>query len=178
MDFSFSSFIQTEVPENELIVSRTDLKGVITYANDVFSKISGYEENELVGKKHSILRHPDMPKQIFKDLWQTIANKKIWRGYVKNLRKDGGFYWVYAEVSGVYKNNELVEYKSLRNRIDRATQIKMQNLYDRMRYEDREKQRVSLYLAYKFSVKLCSLAQKEGLSKEAYLEKLIAAQDL
>ena len=75
----------------------------------------------------------------FKDLWQTIQDKKQWQGIVKNLRKDKGFYWVYAIVSGVYKNGELIEYKSLRTPITYGEKLKYQRLYDKMRAENGEK---------------------------------------
>ena len=110
MYFNESEFlIETEVPDNELIISRTDLSGKITYANETFCLISGYTEQELLGKSHSIVRHPDMPKSVFQDLWNTLKEKKQWSGVIKNLRKDRGFYWVEALVSGVYKNGKLVE---------------------------------------------------------------------
>ncbi|MFX4232196.1 PAS domain-containing protein, partial [Aliarcobacter butzleri] len=69
--------------------------------------------DELIGKNHNIVRHPDMPNVIFKDLWTKLKAEGHWRGFVKNLRKDEGFYWVYAEISQVVKNRELVEYKSV-----------------------------------------------------------------
>ena len=133
MDTTFDMFIETEVPEHELIISRTDLQGNITYANETFLMISGYEEDELIGKSHNILRHPDMPKSVFKELWVTLSAGESWQGFVKNRRKDGGYYWVKAEISGVYKNGELVEYKSLRSPIEKETKITMQNSYDAMR---------------------------------------------
>ena len=80
MDISYDMFIETEIPKDELIISRTDLKGIITYANETFAKISGYEVDELIGKPHNILRHPDMPKSVFKDLWDTIKTGKSWSG--------------------------------------------------------------------------------------------------
>jgi len=140
MNYNESEFlIETEVPDNELIISRTDLKGNITYANETFCEISGYEEEELIGKSHNIVRHPDMPRDAFKDLWQTIQDKKQWKGIVKNLRKDKGFYWVHAIVSGVHKNGELIEYKSLRTPISYDEKLKYQRLYDKMRAENGEK---------------------------------------
>jgi len=85
--------------EDEFIVSKTDLKGKILYGNKTFIKISGYEESELLGAPHSILRHPDMPKVVFKLLWQRVkANQEIF-AYVKNMTKDGAYYWVYANVT-------------------------------------------------------------------------------
>ncbi|MFA6137943.1 MAG: PAS domain-containing protein [Sulfurimonas sp.] len=83
---------------DDFLVSQTDEKGVILFANDVFCKIAGYTIDELIGKNHNIVRHPDMPKVAFKDLWDTVKQDKIWRGYVKNRTKDGGFYWVFATV--------------------------------------------------------------------------------
>ena len=146
MQYNESEFlIETQVPENELIISRTDLKGNITYANENFCQISGYEESELIGKYHNIVRHPDMPKSVFADLWETISNKKQWRGVVKNLRKDKGFYWVEAIVSGVYKNGELVEFKSLRTPISHEQKVIFQKLYDKMRKDNGENIRKVTY---------------------------------
>ncbi|MBL3519911.1 PAS domain-containing protein [Arcobacter lanthieri] len=79
-----------------LIVSETDEKGYITFANDDFCKISGYTLDELIGKPHNILRHKDMPSFAFKDLWETLKAGKIWKGIVKNRTKDGNYYWVNA----------------------------------------------------------------------------------
>ena len=149
MDTTFDMFIETPVPEHELIISRTDLGGVITYANETFAKISGYEVHELIGKPHNIVRHPDMPKSIFTDIWETLRRGESWQGYVKNKRKDNGYYWVHANISGVYKNGELVEYKSLRSPIDRETKIKMQNTYDVLRKSEEHSSRVVLYLTDK-----------------------------
>ena len=146
MEFNTSEFlIETEVPEHELIISRTDLKGNITYANETFCEISGYTLDELLGKSHNLVRHPDMPKSAFEDLWQTIVSKKQWKGVVKNLRKDQGFYWVEAIISGVYKNGELVEYKSLRTPVSYEEKLKHQRLYDKIREENGEAKRTITY---------------------------------
>ena len=146
IEYNESEFlVETEVPQDELIISRTDLHGKISYANETFCDISGYTEAELLGKPHSIVRHPDMPSAAFEDLWQTIQAGKQWKGIVKNLRKDKGFYWVEAIVSGVYKNGELVEYKSLRTPISYETKLKYQRLYDKMRREHNERVRKVIY---------------------------------
>jgi len=146
VEYDESEFlVETEVPEDELIISRTDLSGKITYANETFCNISGYHEEELLGKSHNIVRHPDMPTAAFQDLWETIKSGKQWKGIVKNLRKDKGFYWVEAIVSGVYKKGELVEYKSLRTPISYETKLKYQRLYDKMRAQDGEKIRKVIY---------------------------------
>lgn len=146
MEFNESEFLcETEVPQDELIISRTDLNGHITYANETFCEISGYSEDELIGKAHNVVRHPDMPSAAFKDLWETVQAKKQWIGVVKNLRKDKGYYWVQAIVSGVYKNGVLVEYKSLRTPISYEDKLKHQKLYDKMRQESGEKVRKVIY---------------------------------
>lgn len=84
--------------DSDFLVSQTDSKGKILFANEDFCKIAGYTLEELIGKPHSIVRHAEMPNTAFKDLWDTVKKGKIWTGYVKNLTKNGGFYWVYATV--------------------------------------------------------------------------------
>ncbi len=147
MDTSFDMFLETEVPDHELIISRTDLKGNITYVNETFAMISGYDPDELIGKPHNIVRHPDMPKSVFKELWETLNRGENWQGFVKNRREDGGYYWVHAEISGVYKDGKLIEYKSLRTPIESETKINMQNKYDAMRKEEEKNSRVVMYLS-------------------------------
>ena len=146
MQYNQSEFlIETIVPDDELIISRTDLKGEITYANQTFAEISGYDINELIGKPHNIVRHPDMPKRVFKDIWNTLENKKQWKGVVKNLRKDSGYYWVYATISGVYKDDKLIEYKSIRTPISFEKKLQHQKLYDEYRKIDKENTRTIIY---------------------------------
>jgi aerotaxis receptor len=88
--------------EGDFLVSQTDEKGIILFANDDFCKVAGYSIDELVGKPHNIVRNPDMPKAAFKDLWTTVQRDDFWSGYVKNSTKDGGFYWVFATVYPKY----------------------------------------------------------------------------
>lgn len=146
MEFLSGNFLcETIVPKEELIVSRTDLDGNITYVNETFAFISGYTVNELIGKPHNIVRHPDMPKSIFKELWKDLDIKGSWSGVVKNKRKDEGFYWVYAEVSGVFKNGVLVEYKSIRTPISFDEKIKYQLLYDQLKKNANESIRKVIY---------------------------------
>ncbi|MGM0518996.1 MAG: response regulator [Campylobacterota bacterium] len=97
------------------IVSKTDLKGKIKYVNDVFCEISGYTKEELIGKSHSIVRHPDMPSAAFEDLWATIKSNNIWRGKVKNLAKDGSSYFVNTTVYPILDDTgQIYEYMSVR----------------------------------------------------------------
>lgn len=100
--------------ESGLIISSTDLKGIITYANRKFCEIAGYTKDELKGKNHNIVRHPDMPKAAFQELWDTIESGKEWTGVVKNLRKDGRYYWVYSHIAPVIKDGMTVGYTAAR----------------------------------------------------------------
>ena len=103
--------------ENEIIVSKTDLKGRITYGNEVFIKLSGYEERELLGKPHNIVRHPQMPKCIFKLLWERIQSGEEIFAYVVNQAKNGDHYWVFANVTPSFDNNgKIIGYYSVRRK--------------------------------------------------------------
>jgi len=103
------------------IVSETDAKGKITYANDYFMEVSGYSQEELIGKPHSIVRHPDMPKVVFKLLWETIKQGKNINAVVKNLAKDGRYYWIFTEFE-IRKNTdtgEIIGYHASRKTISK-----------------------------------------------------------
>ena len=89
-------------PQNEIVVSKTDLKGRITYANRTFCALAGYGEAELLGQPHSIVRHPDMPRAVFKQLWDAIHGGREIFAYVKNMAKTGDYYWVFAHVTPSY----------------------------------------------------------------------------
>ena len=111
--------VETILPDNQFIYSRTDLKGVITEANQAFCDVSGYTREEMVGQPHNMVRHPDMPEAAFKDMWADLKIGRPWRGLVKNRRKDGGFYWVVANASPVRENGQIVGYQSVRSRPSR-----------------------------------------------------------
>ena len=108
--------------EKGLIVSSTDLKGIITYANRKFCEISGYTKSELVGKNHNIVRYPDMPKALFQEVWDTIQAEKEWTGIIKNLRKDGEYYWVYSHITPIAIDGKTMGYTAVR-RPASATEI-------------------------------------------------------
>lgn len=112
--------IETPFPDGKLIVSTTDKSGVITHVNKSFIEMSGYTEDELINTPHSILRHPDMPPAAFKDLWDTVNKGEKWQGFVKNLRKDGGYYWVKATVIPNIRNGKVVSYTSVRRKPSRT----------------------------------------------------------
>lgn len=96
------------------IVTKTDLKGKITYANPAFVEISGFSLDELLGQPHNVVRHPEMPRDAFKDLWETVRDDRPWRGLVKNRCKDGGYYWVDAYVTPLTENGKKIGYMSVR----------------------------------------------------------------
>ncbi len=124
--------IETPFPEGRLIVSRTDPEGIITHVNQAFVMMSGFTEDELVGTPHYILRHPDMPAVAFKGLWDTLETTPTWNGYVKNLRKDGGFYWVYATVITNIREGEVVGYSSVRRKPARSKVDECTALYKQL----------------------------------------------
>jgi len=108
--------------EREIIVSKTDLKGRITYANNTFCKVAGYREDEILGKPHSLVRHPDMPRAVFKALWDTISSGREIFAYVKNTTKTGDYYWVFAHVTPSFgQDGKIVAYHSNRRVPKRAT---------------------------------------------------------
>lgn len=116
----YATDLEVPFPDGGLIVSRTDLAGIITHANDAFVLMSGYPREELIGAPHHILRHPDMPKIAFKGLWDDMAAGKKWHGYVKNLRKDGAYYWVYATAVPNIRNGQIAGYTSVRRKPSRT----------------------------------------------------------
>jgi len=121
--------LETPYPDGKLIVSTTDPDGIITHANKAFIEMSGYSEQELIGTEHSILRHPDMPAAAFKDLWDTVLKGEKWQGIVKNLRKDGGYYWVKATVIPNVRNGRVVSYTSVRRKPSRSKVEECINIY-------------------------------------------------
>ena len=95
-----------DFPEESMLVSSTDTKGIIVHCNPAFIEASGYSHDELVGQPHNLIRHPDMPPQAFKDMWSTVGRVHTWTGLVKNRRKDGGFYWVRANVTPIMEGGK------------------------------------------------------------------------
>lgn len=93
------------VYDGSTMITETNLKGTITYANRKFIQMSGYEKSELIGESHAIMRHPDMPKIIFKEMWEHLKNAEPWKGYIKNLRKDGSYYWAVVFITPKHDEN-------------------------------------------------------------------------
>ncbi len=124
---------------NVYIESDTDLKGIITYANDYFAEISGYSVDELVGQPHNIVRHPDMPKILFKILWERIQNGKNFVAAVKNLAKDGRYYWVFTDFEPIKnEKGETVGYKASRKKISKHVTDLLDPLYKKLTQIEKE----------------------------------------
>jgi aerotaxis receptor len=122
-----------EFPQDLTLVSCTDLKGRITYANPAFVEVSGYDLEELTGQAHNIVRHPDMPPEAFADLWNTLASDLPWTGLVKNRRKNGDFYWVQANVTPIRQKGVTQGYMSARNRPDPSQVAEAERTYRKIR---------------------------------------------
>jgi PAS domain S-box-containing protein len=119
--------------DNDFIVSKTDLLGIITYGNPIFVEFSGYSEQELLGVQHNIIRHPDMPRAAFNLVWATIKSGKECFAYVKNLSKDGGFYWVFAHITPENSpSGEPIGYYSVRRCPKRSAIEKIEPVYQKM----------------------------------------------
>ena len=115
--------------DDQVIVSRTDLKGQITYINRDFLDISGFSEAELLGQPHNIVRHPDMPVEAFEDLWRTLKAGRPWTGYVKNRCKNGDYYWVLANVAPLMERGQIVGYLSVRRKVPTDKIAQLESVY-------------------------------------------------
>ncbi len=120
---------EIDYSESDVFITKTDVKGIVTYANDSFVEISGFSREELVGKNHNVVRHPDMPTWAFEDLWKTVKSGHPWRGLVKNRAKNGDHYWVRATVSPIMEGSKVVGYLSLRKKPSREEVAQAEALY-------------------------------------------------
>lgn len=130
------------IGEDALIVSKTDLKGKLTYFNDEFVRASGFDEKELIGQPHNIIRHPDMPPAAFEDLWRTLKDGKPWAGAVKNRRKNGDFYWVLASATPVWEAGAVTGYMSIRSQLPAAQRAEAERVYQLFSNEQGSRYRV------------------------------------
>lgn len=107
--------------DNDFIVSKTDTKGYITYCNNIFINMAGYTKEELIGANHNLIRHPDMPAVAFKLAWDLVKSGQEFFGFVKNLKKDGGYYWVFAYITADYDSKgNIIGYSSFRRKPSKA----------------------------------------------------------
>ena len=118
------------ISEKDLMVTKTDLNGILTYANEDFVRVCGYKnEAELLGQSHTVVHHPDMPKQVFDDLWNSLKVKRPWTGLIKNLRSDGSYFWVLANITPDYENGIQIGYMAVRTKPSKEQIEKVENAY-------------------------------------------------
>ena len=163
--------VEKVMRENDFIVSMTDLKGRITYGNRIFIEFSGYSEEELLGTQHNIIRHPDMPRAVFKLLWDVISAGDECSAYVKNLAKDGSFYWVFANVTPMLDHQgNITGYFSVRRRPDPAAVKTMGDVY-RIMLEEEQRAGAKDAIAASTKLLLDILSQK-GMSYDEFIHTL------
>ena len=122
--------------EGSVLISQTDKDGIITYANKKFCEVSGYTADELVGSPHNIIRHPSMPRKVFAKMWQTLLSGQVWNGLVKNLRKDGLYYWVETEILPIRDDaQEVIGYISVRKSTSPKNILEIEDIYNKMQEE-------------------------------------------
>ncbi len=130
---------EIELKNNVYIESDTDEKGIITYVNDYFAEISRYSKDELIGQPHSIVRHPDMPKILFKILWDRIKNGENFHAAIKNLAKDGKYYWVFTDFEPLKnEKGEITGYKAARKKISKHVTEILDPLYKKLTEIEKE----------------------------------------
>lgn len=168
------------LPDDEFIVSRTDTRGIITYVSDSFCRISEYSRGELMGRPHNIIRHPDMPRSAFKDMWETIKKGKKWQGYVKNRTKTGKYYWVDATVSPFVKDGQMMGYKSVRQKPDPDILAEKKYQYSQLRAkeyaretENGETDSAGFSLNINQMTRLAKLAEKLKLQNSKVLDMML-----
>lgn len=127
---------ERQVPPGTIIVSKTDLQGNITFVNDAFVEISGFSREEVLGKPHNVIRHRDMPKEAFGNLWETLRKGEAWVGFVKNRTKDGGYYWVKSVVTNIKENNRTIGYQSVRTHATSEEVQRAEALYCKIRNKE------------------------------------------
>jgi PAS domain S-box-containing protein len=123
---------EIELKNNVYIESDTDLTGKITYVNDYFAEISGYEKEELIGQPHSIVRHPDMPKILFKILWERLQHGQNLIAAIKNLAKDGRYYWVFTDFEPIQEDGITIGYKASRKKISKHVTDALDSIYKKL----------------------------------------------
>ncbi|QSZ41474.1 PAS domain-containing protein [Sulfurimonas aquatica] len=164
---------EAEIPQGKLILSRTDLKGIITYANETFAHVSGYQVAELIGKPHKIVRHPDMPRSIFHQMWDTLKSGQKWKGYVKNLRKDGGYYWVHASIVPLSEGGKIVGYKSSRAYVEPHKRQEIDKKYALIRAAEEGQISFTMSLSSSQWNKIKDKAETQGVTYQEVVKKLI-----
>jgi len=128
---------EIRMEESDFIVSKTDAKGKITYCNEIFMRFSGYDEADLIDQPHNIIRHPDMPRAVYRFMWETLQSKQEFFGVVKNLCKNGAYYWTFANVTPSFdENSQLIGYYSVRRQPSRQIIDVLIPIYQQMVAEE------------------------------------------
>jgi PAS domain S-box-containing protein len=154
--------------DEDFIVSKTDAKGRITYCNRIFMEFAGYPEAELLGSQHNIVRHPDMPRAVFRFMWETLQAGQEFFGYVRNMSSDGSFYWVFANVTPTRNDRgEIVGYFSVRRKPRADAIASVEPLYAQML--EREKAAGARDAIDASRVLLEDLCQSKGVSYEEFV---------
>jgi PAS domain S-box-containing protein len=162
---------------DELIASKTDLRGVITYANDVFLRISRYELDEVLGRPHNLIRHPEMPRAVFALLWQTLSEGRELFAYINNLASDGAHYWVLAHVTPSYSaDGAVIGYHSSRRRPSPGAIRTVTPLYRRLVEEERRHPTAKAAVAASSRL-LDELVAAEAGSYEEFIWSVIAREE-
>ncbi len=157
----------TEIGSNDFLVSKTDLKGKITYCNQIFMKVAGYKEEELLGKPHNIVRHPDVPRIVFKLLWNRVQNGEEIFAFVKNKTHDGGYYWVYANVTpSIDDRGNIVGYYSVRRKVNEKNLHLVEDLYEKL---IREEARGGMEASQKY---LNNLLNEKGVTYDEFIASI------
>ncbi len=161
--------MEIEVLDDKLIVTKTDIKGKITYANPYFIELAGYKEKELLNKPHNIIRHEDVPKAIFRLLWKKIMSGKEINAFIKNKVKKGDYYWVKANVTPSYKNNQIVGYFSVRRKANAESVKLIEKLYSEMRKIEAKGGNASIDESLKY---LKNFIENQGVTYEEFISEL------
>jgi PAS domain S-box-containing protein len=162
---------------DELIVSKTDTRGVITYANDVFLRVSGYSAAEILGRPHNVIRHPGMPKAVFQLLWDTLARRQELFAYINNLASDGAHYWVLAHVTPSYgAGGSVVGYHSSRRRPSAAAVARVLPLYEQLLAEERRHPNATAAVAASTAL-LHELIARQAESYEDFVWSIIGREE-
>ena len=159
-------------PASELIVSKTDLRGRITYANQLFCAVAGYRESELIGQPHSIVRHPDMPRSVFRLLWETIEDGREIFAYVKNMASNGDHYWVFAHVTPTFdERGNIVGYHSNRRKPAPAQIERIKPIYKALCAEEARHANAKDGMRASFDV-MVGLLKRNGVGNDEFVLSL------
>jgi PAS domain S-box-containing protein len=162
---------------DELIVSKTDARGVITYANDVFLRVSGYELPDVIGRPHNLIRHPDMPRAVFALLWETLAERRELFAYIDNLAADGAHYWVLAHVTPSFgPDGAVIGYHSNRRKPSPRAVERIRPLYDRLLAEERRHPTAKAAVAASSRL-LADVLAEQGASYDEFIWSVINSEE-